>query len=766
MWIRKGSYCGRPLVHCVFFYGIGIILGDDLLQGRPMTIFLGILILGMLVYCYFVGWKRMLIGMISLLLGVSFLLHLPIHQEQTYFKPKQTYRLVGQVKKVTFSPYYQQVVLKQVKGDFPGEKLKSCILVNVNDKEKITAYDEIELIGECQEITPQLNPSDMDYPTYLKSEQIVAVLKVKQIISISTRTPLIEQLRTDAMEQLEKLFHPNKVGIMEAALLGEDSKLEKATEEIYQDAGIGHVLCISGFHVGVMIGVMMMLFTLIPLPYALRQIGMILAISFYAYFTGEAPSTVRATIMVSVALLGKCLWQESDRLTTWAIAAGVLLLWNPYALFMAGVQLSFMAVLGVILCLEMIEKNELFVEWKYTKTTKTLMIWLCVQLFTWPVLAYHFFEIAFVMSLLNLVIIPLFSIIIIGGWSVLGLSFLPGFFGLAKIGSMMIEILLEDIEQVARLCLKIPLATLCVGRPKWIELALYTIMVFILGGTLRGWLTKKQMMNGLILGISLVLSIRNIQGEHLRINGLYIGQGDSTIIEMPKYGLFIIDGGQFGKGKTVERFIKYLGYSKIRAVMVSHSDADHIGGIIELLDTSLQIERIFVSKADGSPLMANLRKKCDEKHVPICAVEANDSIQYGQVSIECVAPSHQKVYANANDNSIVCKLSYGVFSALFTGDFSKDTEPLIFDHVGPIHLLKVSHHGSRTGTSREMLLKLKPSYAMISCGRGNLYGHPHQEVLKLFQSEPIKVQRTDLHGAICYETDGTYLKEISYREES
>ena len=290
--------------------------------------------------------------------------------------------------------------------------------------------------------------------------------------------------------------------------------------------------------------------------------------------------------------------------------------------------------------------------------------------------------------------------------------------------------------------------------------------VFLVGCMIWGYLSKKEIYQSMAVLAALFMLSGIMQPKNLKMNGLYIGQGDCCVIEMPKEGLLIVDGGPFGKGKTVEKYVKYLGYSKIQGMMVSHSDADHIGGILELLETSLKIERLFVSCTDQSEHLDELIKTCSKKKIPVTYLGAGDCVIYDQLQLMCFAPMRSIHYENNNDNSIVCELSYGDFSALLTGDQSKGINNRIYDEIGPISLLKVSHHGSRTGTSLGMLLKLQPRYAMISCGTHNRYGHPHQEVTQLLEEEEVIVSRTDQEGAIIYETDGHYLKKTSYRKDA
>ncbi len=756
----------RPLVHFVICYILGIIGGNILLNLQNISLFFYILILCIILvmYGFYYDFRRMMQCIGCILIGIIFFLNLPLHQEQEYFRPNVSYHLKGQIEEVKTTPYYNWITLKSVEDIKEQRCLKCKVQVRMPLSYEISTYDYIEAKVTCMKIEPQMNPSDIDYELYLKGQQVAAVFKVQNLIQYEERMPWIESIQKCIVSQLEKLFSKEKIGIMEAVILGNDRRLNSSIEELYQKAGISHVLCISGFHVGVVIGGMMALYKLIPISYSLRQILLMITIIAYTLLTGYGTSTVRAAIMICVTLLGKCLWQEDDGLTNVAIAGLIILIVNPYQLFRVGFQLSFMAVIAVILCSNEIEKKELTVEWRYPHWQRTILIWMSVQLLTWSIIAYHFYEIPFIASLFNLVVIPIFSMIIVVGWWLVILSFLP--IPIAYIGSWLIESILDGITWGLKWVIKLPLSSLCTGRPNYIEYIIYFCAIAFIWAIVWGYCKKIYLYRGLFI-IGCCYSIGIFMGpKHLRITSLYVGQGDCSIIEMPKYGVFVVDGGNFGQGHVVENYVKYLGYDEIQGIMVSHSDLDHMGGILELLESSLEVQQVFISEAESSQELQTLKSKCQKNKIPIYALGHGKQFQYGNIVVECLAPTQNHVQMSNNDNSIVCKLKYGKFSVLFTGDQSKELAEKLCEEDGTVTLLKVSHHGSRTGTSKELLLKLQPKYAMISCGRNNRYGHPHQEVVTLLEEAKIEVSRTDIEGAICYETDGKYIKKTSYRKDA
>lgn len=701
-------------------------------------------------------------------LSIGVFLYAPIHQESKWIQFNKVYELEGCVTKVRETEKYQWVVMKSVQYQEANgpikHRLKSNLQIRMNKGTTITPNDVLTVKVERLIDEPKMNPSDFDYLKYLKSQNIVATFKVIEYVHLDQRDTWNESLSLFLNTQLEKLYTKEKVGIMQAALLGEDAQLNTQTKDLYNASGIGHVLCISGFHVGVIASLLMFVLSLVPIPYNLRYYLIIGGIWGYAIMSGNSPSTIRASIMASILYLGRCLWEEEDGLTSLSLAALCILFFSPYQLFQAGFELSFIAVGAIFLCLSIIEQKERIMESGYSKWKKTLLMWLGIQLFTWPILSYHFFEIPFLVSLLNLIVIPIFSWIIIGGWLSLLLNIMN--LPIAELVAKGIEKILEGIEWIVQQLIELPLATLCTGRPSVIIYFLYGGFLILLGSVAFDYLKRKHFWIGtLLLGCGYSL-LNFVNPSTLKITLLYVGQGDSTVIETPNRQILVIDGGNIGKGQVVEQYIKYRGKREVEALLISHSDADHIGGFFELIESNIRIHKVFISQADDSELLRNFLDLCEIKKIPIYELGQSDTLRLGDIKLTCLAPTDQVSSSDANNNSLVCQLNYGVFSALFTGDKEKTSDTKIYESIGPISLLKVSHHGSRTGTSKELLLKLRPMYAMISCGRKNMYGHPHQEVIQLLEESNVKTSRTDINGAICYETNGYNLKETKYREDA
>ena len=246
------------------------------------------------------------------------------------------------------------------------------------------------------------------------------------------------------------------------------------------------------------------------------------------------------------------------------------------------------------------------------------------------------------------------------------------------------------------------------------------------------------------------------EGE-LRVSFIDVGQGDSEFIELPNGETLLIDAGTNETGADVVNYIESLGYSSIDYVVGTHPHEDHIGGLDDVIRT-FDVESVYMPKVTAdTKTFEDVLDAVDEKGLTINTAKAGVSLVDGEdLSVKMLAPVLDE-YDNTNDYSAVIKVAYGDTSFLFTGDAEEYAEDLITGDVSA-DVLKVGHHGSSTSTGEAFLQRVSPSYAVISCGLGNSYGHPHTETIEKLGGIP--VFRTDEMGTIVATSDGS---EISFR---
>ena len=242
--------------------------------------------------------------------------------------------------------------------------------------------------------------------------------------------------------------------------------------------------------------------------------------------------------------------------------------------------------------------------------------------------------------------------------------------------------------------------------------------------------------------------------DEMKVHFIDVDQGDSTFIELPNGEAMLIDAGEADQADKVVTYIYTQGYDTIDYVVATHAHSDHIGGLPVVLD-SFNIGNFYMTSAVATTsIYENMLNAVDESGAAVHDVMAGDVI-YNEANllIEVVAPKEID-YDEQNNNSVVIKLTYGDDKFLFTGDAEKFEEDGIWTNI-KCDVLKVGHHGSDGSSSSNFLKKVEPSYAVISCGLHNSYGHPTDDVLKRLDDRNIDVYRTDLQGTIVFTSDGS-----------
>lgn len=242
-------------------------------------------------------------------------------------------------------------------------------------------------------------------------------------------------------------------------------------------------------------------------------------------------------------------------------------------------------------------------------------------------------------------------------------------------------------------------------------------------------------------------------GHEMQVHFIDVGQGDSILIESPSGKTMLIDGGVKGAGQQIVSYLKELGINKLDIVVATHPDADHIGGLIPVLD-NMMIEQFYDSgKVHTSQTFEEMLTRIDEKNIPYHVPKIGDDIVFDKdVNVKVLNANEQAT--DNNDASIVLKMTYGDVSFLLTGDAGVALEKEMLQYDVKATVLKAGHHGSNTSSSEEFIQAVKPEVTILSYGEDNKYGHPHAEVVDRLQAIGSKIYATADLGTITVSTDG------------
>ncbi|MBQ8982949.1 MAG: DNA internalization-related competence protein ComEC/Rec2 [Lachnospiraceae bacterium] len=558
------------------------------------------------------------------------------------------------------------------------------------------------------------------------------------------------QLRSDASMVYTKVLDPKHAGILQTMILGLSSQMDSDIREMYQRNGIAHILAISALHITILGSALYKMLRKIGLPYTAAGIPVILLLTGYGWMTGFSSSTIRAVMMFVLLLIGDMIGRTYDMLTAAAASCICMLLEYPIRIYDTAFLLSFSAVmtLGVIVpkCLEFVSSFHLW--------SKSLLTGVILQLITAPVILHFYYELPLYGWLLNLIVVPLMTPLFICG--ILGLF---GYMIHPMIGEMILMPCGWILSLYTWLCEhmeRLPFSAITLGfAPVW-KIVLYYAMLF---GIYLLWKYKKWML--VFLEICVFTGFLFLTEPHgLDITMLDIGQGDSVLLRLPDRKIVLMDGGSSSRtaiGKyVITPAIKYNGSDHIDYVFVSHMDSDHVNGILELIESrsysGIRIRNLVLpSLAEHDESFIPLLQAASEADITVFLMNEMDSLNISGVEFECLYPDSDGCFSNdTNNNSMVISVTYQDFDMLFTGDLESEGEKLIMDRYDliPYDVLKVGHHGSSGASSKQFLQEVHPKIAMISCGAGNSYGHPHAETLERLKNEESLIYRTDQNGAI------------------
>ncbi len=634
------------------------------------------------------------------------------------------------------------------------------IRIDLEEKQRLVLGSRVIGTGIGKPFSRATNPGGYDDQDYRYGKGVFLFLK-KTVIRENTEPVIpvresLYRLRLHLSKVYDTLFTMQDASIAKAMVLGDKKSLDTDIKQLYQRNGIAHLIAISGLHIAMIGG---LFYQLVRKSFGSYPVAAVIGITFivcYGIMTGLSGSAFRAIVMLVVSIGADLYGRKYDMLTAIAAALLIMLVNNPYQITQVSFLLSFGAVLGIAV-VEPVWKQILK---KVPKCLDGLMVSLSVQMVLLPVLLYYFYEVPVYGIFLNIIVVPLMSLLLffLITCGILGSFLLNGGVLLARFA----EIIFWFYEKVCNISEELPFHTFCTGRPSFIWMMMYygSLLLFLLAGYRK---------KGGVLRLSVLMMI----GEFLffllpgpfRICVFDVGQGDGIFIQTPYRTNILMDGGSISKQNVgtyiLKNGIRYYGGDVLDYVFISHCDSDHYSGIAELLeDDSMKIKNMVLPAiANPDKVYDDLADRAREKGCHVYFIKKGDSLEIDGVRFQCLNPE-QRTYMDRNQGSIVMLVTYRKFDLLLTGDIDGTIEENVMKYMAKqkdttLELLKVPHHGSKTASSEDFLRKLSPSVSCVSVGENNRYGHPAPEVLSRLEQYCDKVYLTKDSGAITIETDGT-----------
>jgi competence protein ComEC len=603
--------------------------------------------------------------------------------------------------------------------------------------------------------TPSAWPRDPRHRGYVLVDSIVG-LETPRLAAVPA---LVLRGRTESA--LQALF-PGQAEITEALLLGRREYLDPGVRDRFARAGLAHLLAISGMHVGLLSGSLLLLASALPISRRRAILSTIALTAAYLVLIGAPASALRAGTMISLALVAHLLQRPSSAPTIVAGAAFAILAFRPLAILDPGFQLSFAGVLGIFALRQPLldltpAPNVLAMPAR--ALTEAAIVSVAAFIATAPIAAHHFGLVAPVSIFASLPAVPLMSLALIGAAVATALHpLLPGLAGLLADGA---GVALVALDRVATIAAGIPYGHGMLPKPDWaawtaagIAAALAWRAALSLRPAMR-WLSVTGTLAAALLAWPLVAPAGP---PGLEIHFIDVGQGDAVAIRTPARRWLLVDAGplmgDFDAG--AHRVVPYLRAQRARsieALVLTHPHLDHIGGASAVLGAFPVRLVIEPGLAVSQIAYLDILQRLEDSETPWRAARSGRSLEIDGVHLDFLWPDPETIDGaeDANQISAVIRLSYGQFALILPGDIGAPIERLLVERHGEglrADVLKLAHHGSATSTSDVWLEAVRPELAVVSAGRGNRYGHPAPAVMARLEERGIPVARTDRDGTV------------------
>lgn len=758
-----------------------------------------IIVIGKIVIKAYEDMGAFVVIFFTLIMGFMLMSNEITTRNYIYDLKENTVIVQGKIYKIENTAFGTNIYLKGVEVE-NGEKSVSVkrIFVNTEKIPNVKIGNIIKVRGKLRQFEEAANKGNFDSRKYYLSLGFYGKIEAGTIEIINSDYSGIRQglyeLRMEIIERLEKLCSDNngifsiinnKNGIIGAIILGDKTDIDSDIKELYSVSGIAHILAISGLHIS-FIGMAIYRLLRRRFRFLFSAAVSIPVVLSFGIMSGFGISTIRAIIMFILKIIGEVLGRKYDAITAISLAGLVLLVQNPFVVCNSGFQMSFGAIIAIVLILPIVEE----ILNTDNKIIKVISANFTISLVMNPILAWNYYELPTFSFLLNIVVVPLMSVVIVS--SIAGIFCSCIMFGFGKVVIFPGCGILELYTFLCNIINKSSVASIVVGQPKvTIIIVYYAILLVVLFGlkNIRTKYTRAEKERNIIkkeTGLVLEKKAkkeRRIKGQNVKLRlacivgflllncliyyipnqGFYItfinvGQGDGILIHGDNGTKVMVDGGSTSEKQVAKNcivpYLKAEGIGTIDYSIITHTDKDHISGILEILENNnsnrIRIKNLVMPDINMKDDTYNeLIEKAKLKKINVLYIKKGDTLSLGKTKIKCIYPETTTTASDKNDYCTVLSVKNKTSKILLTGDISKEIEEKIKDDIEENYtVLKVAHHGSNYSSSEKFLKKVNPKYSIISVGKNNSYGHPGNETMERLRKQGGVIYRTDEKGGI------------------
>ena len=789
----------RPVFWILLAFVLGEVIAVFDLNIAVPCIVLAIIVIRKIIIKAYEDMGAFVVFFFTLITGFMLMSNEITTRNHIYDLKENTVIVQGKIYKIENTAFGTNIYLKGVEVE-NGEKSVSVkrIFVNTEKIPNVKIGNIIKVRGKLRQFEEAANKGNFDSRKYYLSLGFYGKIEAGTIEVINSDYSGIRQglyeLRMEIIERLEKLCSDNngifsiinnKNGIIGAIILGDKTDLDSDIKELYSVSGIAHILAISGLHIS-FIGMAIYRLLRRRFRFLFSAAVSIPVVLSFGIMSGFGISTIRAIIMFILKIIGEVLGRKYDAITAISLAGLVLLVQNPFVVCNSGFQMSFGAIIAIVLILPIVEE----ILNRDNKIIKVISANFTISLVMNPILAWNYYELPTFSFLLNIVAVPLMSVVIVS--SIVGIFCSCIMFGFGKVVIFPGCGILELYTFLCNIINKSSVASIVVGQPKvTIIIVYYAILLVVLFGlkNIRTKYTRAEKERNIIkkeTGLVLEKKAkkeRRIKGQNVKLRlacivgflllncliyyipnpGFYItfidvGQGDGILIHGDNGTKVMVDGGSTSEKQVAKNcivpYLKAEGIGTIDYSIITHTDKDHISGILEILENNnsnrIRIKNLVMPDINMKDDTYNeLIEKAKLKKINVLYIKKGDTLSLGKTKIKCIYPETTTTASDKNDYCTVLSVKNKTSKILLTGDISKEIEEKIKDDIEENYtVLKVAHHGSNYSSSEKFLKKVNPKYSIISVGKNNSYGHPGNETMERLRKQGGVIYRTDEKGGI------------------